>query len=1144
MAGGERSRGNEDSQSTGARSPDSHEPPQTRPGVILTPDQRIRVFISSTLEELSDERVAARHAIQRLRLAPVWYESGARPHPPRSMYQAYLEQSQVFVGIYWQRYGWVAPGMDISGLEDEYRLAVGKPMLLYLKRPAPDQEPRLKAMIDSIRAAGSTSYRTFATPRELERLLADDLALLLSESFQGATISTPTPHPSPTGPGEPGEAELPTGTVTFLFTDLEGSTRRWEAHPQEMREALARHDAIVRGAVESHGGVVFSTMGDGMAAVFASAREAVRAVLAAQQGLGAEEWGEVTGPLAARMGLLTDEGVLGGEHYLNQPLNRCARLMAAGHGGQALVSGATELLVREGLPEGCGLVDLGEHRLRDLARPVRVFQLTGPGLRAEFPPLRTLEAFAGNLPVQLSSFVGRADELAGLAAAMARSALVTVTGPGGVGKTRLAVQAAADQLPSFGDGAWLCELAPAVDAEGMAQAVLAALRVRPRAGLSVAGSVVEFLRTRTAMLLVLDNCEHLASAASVLAADILRGCRGVRILATSRQALEVGGEQVFGLRPLSLPQPDAGMAAAGASDAVSLFAQRAAAARSDFALTPANVAAVGEICRRLDGIPLAIELAAARVAALRPAEIAGLLDERFRLLTRGRADAVARQQTLQAMVEWSYGLLGEAEQRVFDRLGVFPGSFDVEAAAAVADGGGLQRWDVLDSLTSLVGKSMVAEGEGPDQTSRYRLLETMRAYARKQLAASELGRLRHRHAEHYAAFAERAGLELIGPAQVEWQQRIRAERDNLQAAVTWALASGGQARPLAFRIVAALTGFVATSPGTAGGWAEACAAQIGACPPELRGMVIAAAAWSAFWASDLPLARRRAEDALQDPAAIDPISLALLRVVRAQTYTLTGQPERGASVAQEGRQEAAKLGIEMLVAQLLGAEAMAWTAAGDYAAARPPAMEAVEVARRVQNPALSAFVFCAAAGAIWPTDPQAALMLIEDCLALTRAGAFDPIVGVALTWAGFIRAQTGDLPGALAALAEAMAQQHADGNRLALGMTLQIAAVTLARLGEAEPAVVLSGAFSAHFPLDISAVNDDEKMGIAEAQSLARRTLGEAACSAALALGAAMDDDELARYAQGEFRRLALPEQPRAQAPESPPGPARPSRRE
>jgi len=969
------------------------------------------------------------------------------------------------------------------------------------------------------------------------KVLADDPALAAPVAVPGGAVSAAAEGAA--------AMVLPQGTVTFLFTDLEGSTRRWEAHPQEMRDALARHDVIVRGAVESHGGVVFSTMGDGMAAVFASARDAVRAVLAAQQGLGAEDWAKVTGSLAARMGLLTDEGVLGGEHYMNQPLNRCARLMAAGHGGQVLVSGATALLVREDLPDGCALVDLGEHRLRDLARPVRIFQLTGPGLRADFSSLRTLEAFAGNLPVQLSSFVGRAGELARLAAAMARSPLVTVTGPGGVGKTRLALHAAADQLPSFRDGAWLCELHAARDGETMAQAVLAALRARPRTGLSTAGSVVEFLRTRTALLLVLDNCEHLAAAAAALSADILGGCPGVRILATSQQPLSVGGEQVFGLRPLSLPTPEAGMAAAGASDAVSLFVQRATAARSDFSLTPANVAAVGEICWRLDGIPLAIELAAARVAALRPAEIAGLLDGRFRLLTRGRADAASRQQTLQATLEWSYALLGEADRRVFGCLGVFPASFDAAAAADIAAADGRQRWDVLDSLISLVGKSMVAEEEGPGQTSRYRLLETMRAYARQQLAVGELDRLRRQHAEYYAALAERAGLELAGPAQLEWQPRIRAERDNLQAAVTWALTEGAQARPLAFRIVAALAGFAITSPSTAGGWAEACLAQIGACPPELRGMVIAAAAWSAFFIGDIPLAQRRAEDALQDPAVGDPISLGLLRMVLAQTCTLTGQPERGASIAREGRQEAAEQGIEFLVGNFHAVEAMAWTAAGDYAAARRPAMEAVEVARRVQNPGLSAFAFCTAAGAIWPGDPRAALRLIEDSLALTRAGAFDPVLGIALTWAGFIRARTGDLLGALAALQEAMAQAQADGNRLLLNMTLQCAAVVLARLGEAEPAAALSGAFSAHFPPNISPVHQDVKMDIGEAQSHARYALGEAAYSAALARGAAMDDDEVVGYTQGEFRRLAALRAERgAQAPESPPGPAWPSRRE
>jgi predicted ATPase/class 3 adenylate cyclase len=917
---------------------------------------------------------------------------------------------------------------------------------------------------------------------------------------------------------------LPQGTVTFLFTDLEGSTRLWEAHPREMKDALARHDAIVRGAVESHAGVVFSTMGDGVAAVFVSARDAVGAVLAAQTGLAAEDWAEETGPLAARMALLTGEGVLADGQYLNAPLNRCARLMAAGHGGQALVSGPTELLVGDDMPEGCGLLDLGEHRLRDLARPMRIFQLTGPGLRSKFPPLRSLDAFAGNLPVQLSSFVGRAQELAELATAIRRSRLVTVVGTGGVGKTRLALQAAADQLPSFRDGAWLCELHPAEDAEAMAQAVLAALLVRARPGMSMADSIVEFLRTKN-VLLVLDNCEHLRSAAAALAADILRGCAGVHIVATSRQALGVGGEQVFGLQPMPLPPPTASMAAVGASDAVSLFVQRAAAARSGFSLNLANVTAVAELCRRLDGMPLAIELAAARVAALRPAEIAGLLDERFRLLTGGPVDAAGRHRTLQATVEWSYALLDETERRMFDCLGVFPASFDAAAAVSVAGAKGLQRWDILESLTALVGKSMVVEEEGPGDTSRYRLLETMRAYARQQLAAAiKPARVRLRHAEHYAAWAERAGPELLGPLQLEWQNRIRAEADNLRAAVTWAMASGGQPRQLAFRIVAALAFSACSGRGTGGLWAEACLPQIGTCPPQMRAAVIGAAAWSAFWAGDFPLAHRRSEDALREPASDDPNSFGLALTCLSRTYALLrGQPERGASIAREGRQEAAKRGSDVYVGYFLAMEAMAWTTGGNGAAARQPAMEAVEIARRVRNPALSATACYAAAQAVWLKEPQTARTLIEDSLALTRAGAIDSIHGLALSLAGAVRARNSDPPGALAALGQAAVQQHGDGNRAGLGLTLQRGAAVLARLGQPEPAAILAGAVSAHFTLTVGNIHAQEQSEIDDAQSLARKTLGDTAYKSALAQGAAMSIHEIAVYALGEFRRLAAP---------------------
>src|SRR5215469_13047237 len=410
--------------------------------VILTPDQRVRVFISSTLGELAAERAAARRAIQRLHLVPVWFESGARPHPPRPMYRAYLKQSQVFVGIYWQRYGWVAPGMEISGLEDEFRLAAGKPMLLYLKRPAPDLEPRLAAMIDAIREAGSVSYRTFGTPRELERLLADDLAILLSESFAGAAGGA---QASPASPGEPGEVDLPAGTVTFLLTDIEGSTRLWESVPEAMEVALERHDRLLTEVIEGHGGTVVTSRGEGDSffAVFPGAVAAVEAAGACQLRLGSEPWPEGA-VLRVRMGLHTGEArARGSDRVDHAPINRCARVKAAGHGGQVLVTKTTHDLAGGRLGGGFGLKRLGEFRLRDLAEPELIYQLTHADLPADFPPLTTIAERPGNLPVQMSSFIGRERELEQTAAALGQARLVTLTGPGGVGKTRLALQSAA-----------------------------------------------------------------------------------------------------------------------------------------------------------------------------------------------------------------------------------------------------------------------------------------------------------------------------------------------------------------------------------------------------------------------------------------------------------------------------------------------------------------------------------------------------------------------------------------------------------------------------------------------------------------------------------------------------------------------------
>jgi class 3 adenylate cyclase len=435
---------------------------------------------------------------------------------------------------------------------------------------------------------------------------------------------------------------VPSGTVTFCFTDIEGSTRLWESVPSTMGTAIERHDELLRSAVESHGGYVFSTGGDGFAVAFARAGDAIAAAVEAQSALAGEPW-PTGAAIEVRMGLHTGEVQERNGDYFGSAVNRAARLMALAHGGQVVASAATADVVADTLPSEIRLVDLGEHLLRDLSRRERVFQVEAPGLGADFPPLRSPDVLPGNLPAQPTSFVGRSDEVRDLIDSLGRAHLVTVTGVGGVGKTRLAVQVAAELVLTFADGAWLCELAVAGDADTLAQVVASTLGVVQRAGRSLERSIVEFLRPNH-LLLVLDNCEHLLDASGRLAAGILADCPQVRVLATSREALAVAGEQLWPLSSLDLPEPMGGLEATAGYASVRLFCERAASARPGFALSEANVAAVTEVCRRLDGIPLAIELAAARVSAMTPAEIAGLLDERFRLLTGGRRTAVERHQ--------------------------------------------------------------------------------------------------------------------------------------------------------------------------------------------------------------------------------------------------------------------------------------------------------------------------------------------------------------------------------------------------------------------------------------------------------------------------------------------------------------------
>jgi predicted ATPase/class 3 adenylate cyclase len=588
-------------------------------------------------------------------------------------------------------------------------------------------------------------------------------------------------------------SELPTGTVTFLFTDLEGSTRLWDEHPGAMREAVARHDALMRQAFESHHGHVFKTGGDAFCVAFQSAPDALAAALAAQLALGSETWGE-TGPLRARVALHTGSADERGGDYYGQAPNRVARLLAVGHGGQTLLSQAVTGLVRDSLPGDAALRDLGVHRLRDLQESEPVFQLAHPGLADDFPPLRSLDSVPHNLPLQLTSFVGRERELKELAQLLGTTRLLTLTGAGGSGKTRLALQLGAERLEDYAAGIWFVDLAALTDPALVAQTVAAALGVREQPGRALVDVLAEALRQRT-LLLVLDSCEHLIEACAELADRLLRTCQGVRVLATSREALNVAGEMAWPVPALSSPDPrdlprKEIVFSLAQYEAVRLFLDRASMAKPHFALTDQNAPAVAQICHQLDGIPLAIELAASRVKVMSVDQIATRLDDRFRLLTGGSRTALPRYQTLRAAIDWSYGLLLEPERRLLRRLSVFAGGWSLEAAEAVCAGEGLENWEVLELQAHLIDKSLVLLEKAGAEEERYRLLGTIRQYAADRLVeAGEAGPTRDRHLEWFLAFAERASLELRGARQAEWLERFEREHENLRAALEWSMAS-------------------------------------------------------------------------------------------------------------------------------------------------------------------------------------------------------------------------------------------------------------------------------------------------------------------------------------------------------------------
>ncbi len=830
---------------------------------------------------------------------------------------------------------------------------------------------------------------------------------------------------------------LPTGTVTLLLADVEGSTRLWETQPEQMTAAVARLDQTVNDIIAAHDGVrpVEQGEGDSFVAAFARGSDAVAAALELQRA--------PLAPIRLRIGVHTGEIQLRDEgNYAGPTINRTARLRDLGHGGQTLLSGTTEDLVAERLPADTWLVDLGAHELRGVTRPERVVQLCHPDLINDFPPLRVpTTVVSQRLPAQFTSFVGRSSELARVRELLADNRLVTVTGAGGAGKTRLAVQVAGQLAGEFSGGVWYVDLAPITDPELVPTTAARALGLPDQPGRSTMDTLTRFIADRQ-MLVVLDNCEHLLDACAALMVALLEACPELTLLATSREPIGVAGEVSWRVPSLSLTD-----------EAVELFADRARRARSDFEISDDNAAVMAEICQRLDGLPLAIELAAARVRALSLTEILDSLHDRFRLLTGGARTAVRRQQTLRASVDWSHALLTEPERVLFRRLAVFLGGFDLDAVRAIAGGGEVERYQVLDQLTLLVDKSLVV-AENASGRTRYRLLETVRQYALEKLGESgEADAVRTRHRDHYTAMP----ALLDAPADTDYQQRIEqaeTEIDNLRAAFGWslensevelALALASSLQPLWHprRMREGLT------------WFDTALADLDANHPEVtpavRARALADSAALGLWvgAADSP---DRARQALAIAREVDD------PVLLARALTTCGliagyyDPEEARGFFAEAIGLARASDDRWWLSQILAAQAIIATIAGDLLALRAAAEEGRDLADALGDRLGSRTCrACLAFAQVFQGNLAGAAAQFAEQLAEARTAHDGFVEATNLSYQSFALAFRGEAAAARAA-ADAAVEAAAELGGLRAGVAYWASATTALAAGDAAAA--------------------------------------------------------------------------------------------
>jgi predicted ATPase/class 3 adenylate cyclase len=859
-------------------------------------------------------------------------------------------------------------------------------------------------------------------------------------------------------------SDLPTGTVTFLFTDIEGSTKLWEKSPRSMQIALTRHDAILWEAIEGHGGFVFKTVGDAFCAVFPTALGALKSALAAQRGLFSEAWGDEIGALRARMALHTGTTHERDGDYFGPPVNRVARLLSAGHGGQILLSSSTQELVRDHLPPETHLRDLGERRLKDLSRPERIFQLTAPDLPSEFPPLKTLETHTNNLPLQATPLIGREREVEAVCGLLRspETRLLTLLGTGGTGKTRVGLQVAAELVDDFEDGVFFVPIAAITDPTLVAPTIARALGLS-EGGARPAEELLEgYLRDRRTLLL-LDNLEQVLEAAPIVD-RLLSTAAGLKILATSRTPLGLYGEYEFPIPPLSLPDPESLPPLENLTEyeAVRLFVERARAVRPDFSLAEDNAPAVVEICERLDGLPLAIELAAARIKLLTPQVLLDRLGNRLKILTGGARNLPERQRTLRNAIEWSYELLDEGEKMLFGRLGVFSSGATLEAMEAVCDTEGDLPTDVFEGASSLLDKSLLRQEEGAGGEPRFVMLETIHEFANAKLEGSgEAEAVRRVHAEYFLALAEEAEPMLWGAEDAAWLERLEQEHDNMRAALHWAIEH--EEGELALRVGGALRWFWYMEGYYSEGrrWLEVALGKEGPASAEARIKALAGVGFLAVDQGDLDRAEAAADEGLElsTQAGSSSLGTADFKNILGELARLRGEHQRAARLVQDSLALHQEAGDKLGIAWSLGNLANVAGDRGDHERAKQLYEEGLALSRRLGSAELlGAYLISLGSESLLEGEPERAIALNEEAAELFRKRGRRGGLQHILDNLGRATLLRGDYERAETLHKESLRVSQDLGDKLIASDSLEGLACTAGAQGEAERSAILFGA--------------------------------------------------------------------------------------